>query len=422
VLGLDRTILHCDCNGFFASVECILHPEYKNVPMAVCGSPENRHGIILAKNELAKKYKIQTAETIWQAKRKCPDLVLAPPHHAEYEKYSMMINQIYQRYTDLVEPFGIDESWLDVTGSRTLFGSGKQIADELRDVIHKEIGLTVSVGVSFNKIFAKLGSDYKKPNATTVIDRENWKEILFPLPVNTLLYVGKSASETLGKLGIHSIGELAASDRALIIARLGKPGGELHDYANGLDDNPVKSVHDKREVKSVGNGMTFKRNLVGAEDIRLGVSVLADSVAYRMRECGVKCWAVQVTIRNPNFKTISRQKTLTAPTHLAKDIIQTSMELIQSSWNLSAPIRMLTITAVNLVPGDAPNEQLSFFGGSHNENQAKQEQLETALDSIRSKFGKKAVAFGGVLQNDIGIGELHEDKNGDIPELLPKGD
>lgn len=408
---MDRTILHCDCNGFFASVECILHPEYKKVPMAVCGNPENRHGIILAKNELAKKFGIQTAETIWQAKRKCPNLVLAPPHHEEYRKYSLIINQIYQRYTDLVEPFGIDESWLDVTGSRTLFGNGKKIADELRDVIRREVGLTVSVGVSFNKIFAKLGSDYKKPDATTVIGRENWEKLLFPLPVNTLLYVGKSAAETLGKLGIHTIGDLATSNRELIVARLGKLGGELHDYANGLDNSPVKNFQDKREIKSVGNGMTFKRNLVGSEDIRLGVSVLADSVAGRMRQYGVKCWAVQVTIRNPNFKTITRQKTLSAPTHLAKDLIQAGMELIQSSWNLNAPIRMLTITGSNLVPDDAPGEQLSFFGGGRDDNQEKQEQLEAALDTIRSKFGRKAVAFGGVLQNSIGVEELHENKD-----------
>lgn len=365
---MDRTILHCDCNGFFASVECILHPEYKTVPMAVCGSPENRHGIILAKNELAKKFGIQTAETIWQAKRKCPHLVLAPPHHEEYSKYSKLINQIYQRYTDLVEPFGIDESWLDVSGSVQLFGNGRQIADELRSVIRREIGLTISVGVSFNKIFAKLGSDYKKPDATTVISRENWKELLFPLPANTLLYVGKSAEETLSKLGIHTIGDLAQSSKALITAHLGKPGGELHDYANGLDNSPVRNVHDLREIKSVGNGMTFRRNLVGAEDIRLAVTVLADSVAARMRRNGVKCWAIQVTIRNPSFKTITRQKTLTAPTHLAKELIQTSIELINASWNLSAPIRMLTITALNLAPGDAPSEQLSFFGNDNNEN------------------------------------------------------
>lgn len=407
---MDRTILHCDCNGFFASVECILHPEYKNVPMAVCGSPENRHGIILAKNELAKQYGIQTAETIWQAKRKCPRLVLASPHHDEYRKYSVMINQIYQQYTDLVEPFGIDESWLDVTGSKMLFGDGKQIADELREIIRNEIGLTISVGVSFNKVFAKLGSDYKKPDATTVINRENWKEIVFPLPVNAMLYVGKSAAETLSKLGIHTIGELAGSKRELIISRLGKLGGELHDYANGLDNSPVHNVDDKREVKSVGNGMTFKRDLVGLEDVRLGVTALADSVASRMRRHGVKGWTVQVTIRNPSFKTITRQKTLTSPTYLAKDLVQASMELIRASWNLNAPIRMLTITASGLVPQDASGEQLSLFGGQQDHGgREKQEHLETALDSIRTKFGKTSVSFGGVLHNSIGLAEAKED-------------
>ncbi len=408
---MDRTILHCDCNGFFASVECILHPEYRNVPMAVCGDPENRHGIILAKNELAKKYGVQTAETIWQAKRKCPKLVLASPHHEEYRKYSQRINAIYQRYTDLVEPFGIDESWLDVTGSEKLFGSGKQIADELRETVKREIGLTISAGVSFNKVFAKLGSDYKKPDATTVIDRTDWKSIVFPLPVGAMLYVGSSVEQALAKLGIHTIGELAASDKALIVSRLGKSGGELYDCANGLDNSPVRNVGDHREVKSVGNGMTFKRDLVGPEDIRLGVSALTESVAFRMRRQGVKCWTVQVTIRNPSFKTITRQKTLTAPTHLAKDISWAALELIQASWNMSAPIRMLTVTASGLVPEDAPGEQLSLFGGQQ-EHSEKQEHLETTLDRIRTKYGKTAVAFGSLLNNNIGL-EQPESAHGD---------
>ena len=405
---MDRTILHCDCNGFFASVECVLHPEYNTVPMAVCGNPENRHGIILAKNELAKKYGIQTAETIWQAKRKCPGLVLAPPHHEEYRKYSQRINAIYQRYTDLVEPFGIDESWLDVTGSKMLFGDGKSIADELRETVRQEVGVTISVGVSFNKVFAKLGSDYKKPNATTVISRENWQEIVFPLPVSAMLYVGESAAETLAKLGVHTIGELAASDRRLIVSRLGKQGGELHDYANGLENSQVRSADDRREVKSVGNGMTFKRDLVGRDDIRLGVTTLADSVASRMRRHGVKCWTVQVTIRNPSFKTITRQKTLSAPTHLAKDLAQAGMELICASWNLNAPIRMLTITASGLVPEDATGEQLSLFAQRQNDSGEKQEHLETALDSIRTRYGRTSVAFGGVLHNSIGLAEPGE--------------
>lgn len=400
---MDRTILHCDCNGFFASVECALHPEYKTVPMAVCGNPENRHGIILAKNELAKHFGVQTAETVWQARRKCPDLVLAPPHHDIYHRYSKAINAIYQRYTDLVEPFGIDESWLDVTASERLFGDGKQIADELRAVIRQEIGVTISVGVSFNKIFSKLGSDYKKPDATTVLSRENWREMLFPLPVNALLYVGKSAAETLAKMGIHTIGDLAQSSRERIADRLGKPGGELHDYANGLDNSAVRNYHESREVKSVGNGMTFRRNLTGKEDIRLAVIVLTDSVAARMRGDGVKCWAVQVTIRNPAFHTITRQKTLDAPTCLAKELAKAALELIDASWNVKAPIRMLTVTALNLIPQDAPGGQLCFFAQEPGETMKRQEQLETAMDGIRSKFGRTALTFGAVLKNDLGM-------------------
>lgn len=405
---MDRTILHCDCNGFYASVECLLHPELKTVPMAVCGNPENRHGIILAKNELAKKFKVQTAETIWQAKKKCPELVLAPPHHDEYRKYSRLVNGIYQQYTDLVEPFGIDESWLDVTGSRLLFGDGKMIADEIRERIKGEIGLTVSVGVSFNKIFAKLGSDYKKPDATTVIGRNDYQKMIFPLPVDRLLYVGRSVREALDRLYIRTIGDLARSDRRMLAARLGKMGDMLHDYANGLDDSPVASAYSEREVKSVGNGMTFKRDLSGERDIRLGVTVLADSVAARMRRYGVKCRTVQVAIKNPNLKTISRQKTLASPTHLAKVLGDTAMEIIRSSWNLNAPIRMLTITGGNLTDADGTGEQISLFPEENAAELEKQEHLERTLDHIRGKFGHDSVAVAGILKNDLGIDDPSE--------------
>lgn len=401
--GPDRVILHCDCNAFYASVECLLHPAYRDVPMAVCGNPENRHGIILAKNERAKRFGVQTAETIWQARRKCPDLVLAPPHRDQYAIYSKRVNAIYQRYTDLVEPFGIDESWLDVTGSQWLFGSGPEIADRLRAEVKRETGLTISVGVSFNKIFAKLGSDYKKPDATTVISRENYRDIVYPLSVSALLYVGKSARETLQNMRIRTIGDLAHADRKALVASLGKIGGELYDYANGLDRSPVKSIYEPKEVKSVGNGLTFKRNLVGWDDIRLGVTVLADTVAARMRRSGVKCYTVQLNIRNPSFKTISRQKPLAVPTFLSKELARAAMEILADSWNPNAPIRMLTLTGTNLVPADeAPGEQLSLFEHSRQEERKKQEKLETTLDAIREKFGKDAVSICGVLQNDIG--------------------
>jgi DNA polymerase-4 len=414
VSGMERTILHCDCNSFFASVECLLRPELKDVPMAVCGDPESRHGVILAKNEPAKKYGIRTAETIWQAKRKCPELVLAPTHFSEYEKYSHRINEIYRRYTDLVEPFSIDESWLDVTGSRNLFGSGKDIADELRGVIQRETGLTVSVGVSFNKIFAKLGSDYKKPNATTVIDRENFRQIVFPLPAGALMFCGKKMERTLAGFGIHTIGELAGSSRDFLQNYFGKAGATLYDYANGLDNSPVRNFRDIREVKSIGNSVTFRRDLCGTADIRNGVNAIADRVASRMRKNGVKCWVVQIGIKDPNLKIITRQKSLRTPTHLAKEISAAAMDLITSCWNRDAPIRMLAVTGSSLVPDDAPEEQLCFFQANGNPAaRCRQEKLETALDVIRQKYGHGSITSGALLKNDIGLEGLH--KKGESP-------
>lgn len=404
---MDRTILHCDCNSFFASVECVLQPELAKAPMAVCGDPASRHGIILAKNELAKKYGIRTAETIWQARRKCPGLVLTGTHFSEYKKYSRQINEIYRRYTDLVEPFSIDESWLDVTGSRALFGDGKTIADGLRAVIRHETGLTVSVGVSFNKIFAKLGSDYKKPDATTVISRENFREIVFPLPVDALMFCGKHMAESLSGIGIHTIGELAGSNREFLVKRLGKAGGILYDYANGLDEEPVHNYRDVREVKSVGNSVTFRRDLTGETDIRRGVSAICGNVVSRMRRQGVKCWVVQIGVKDPNLKTITRQKTLTAPTHLASELTAAAMELLHACWNFNAPIRMLAVSGTGLVPEDASGEQLCLFSPIDVSSRDRQEHLETALDGIREKYGSDSVTTGALLHEDLGLSELH---------------
>lgn len=394
---MDRTILHCDCNGFFASVECVMNPELKKVPMAVGGDEESRHGIILAKNELAKKYNIQTAETIWQARRKCPQLVVVPPHRDEYSRYSKMVNDIYKRYTDLIEPFGIDESWLDVTGSKRLFGDGKSIADRLRHEVYDELGLTISVGVSFNKIFAKLGSDYKKPNATTVIDKVNYKNILYPLPVSAMLYVGKSTLKKLEMMNIKTIGELAMADKSVLIKHLGKLGGMVYEYANGLDDSPVESVYEKRDVKSIGNGTTFKRDLITEYEIYKGVLELSQSVAYRMRKQGVKCSTVQVVIKNPEFKNISRQTQLSQPTFLSREIANTAMDIIKKSWNMGKPIRMITVTGTNLVFADEAFSQLSLFDVDDSEKREKQEKLETTIDALKDRFGDSFVSMG--IQN-----------------------
>ncbi len=402
---MDRTILHCDCNSFFASVECVFRPELKTVPMAVCGNPENRHGIILAKNELAKKAGVVTAETVWQARQKCPELVLVPPHHQEYVRYSNLVNAIYQRYTDQVEPFSIDESWLDVTGSRTLFGSGETIADAIRKAVREELGITVSAGVSFNKIFAKMGSDYKKPDATTVISRENYRQLLWPLPISEMIFVGKASRTALRELGIYTIGDLARAEPSLLLARLGKIGGVLSTYARGEDQSPVTSIYDEpEEPKSVGNGMTFRRDLSGEDDLRIGVLYLADSVAARLRRHGLRCRTVAVTVKDPKFHTVSKQKILPRSTDLAKTIAEASLELIRSCWNPSAPIRSITITASRF--HESGGDQLSLFQSAEEiKDPGKRERLEQAVDQVRSRYGRSAVSFGRILKNDIGIGE-----------------
>ena len=396
---MDRVILHCDCNGFFASVECAMNPALKDVPMAVGGSVEARHGIILAKNELAKKYNIQTAETIYSAKKKCPQLVIVPPRHELYEEYSRKVNSIYLEYTDLVEKFGIDESWLDVTGSQKLFGSGEEIAATLRKRIREEIGITISVGVSFNKVFAKLGSDYKKPDATTIISRENYTDIVYPLSVNALLFVGKRTQDTLNRMGIKTIGELAQYSSESLQKILGKTGETLHRYARGEDNSPV-DPHANDEVKSVGNGMTFRRDLCGERDIMCGISHLSEKIAARMRRKGVKCTVIQVTIKDPDLISIQRQAKLDHPTNLAKEITDKAIEIVRRHWNMKEPIRMLTVTGNGIVREDE-NFQLSFFD-SENKN-PKREKLEKTLNSIRDKYGSDSVKNANVLNNDLGI-------------------
>lgn len=396
---MDRTILHCDLNGFYASVECIGRPELRAVPMAVGGDPESRHGIILAKNELAKRRGVVTAETIWQARRKCPELVVVPPHHDRYAEYSEKVNAVYQRYTDLVEPFGIDESWLDITGSMHLFGGdARRIADEIRAVVRRELELTLSVGVSFTKTFAKLGSDYKKPDATTVIGRGDVERILYPLPVGALLYVGRSAQNTLARMGIRTIGQLARCDRAVLSRALGKAGEQLWDSANGANDSPVRSAYAEREVKSVGNGMTFHHNLTGEQELRPALSSLCDSVGARLRRHGVKCQTVQLQIRDPDFKTISRQKTLKTPTFLSRELMQVSWEILCESWNLTSPVRMITVTGANLLPAGEVQPQLSLFEEEDDARRQKREKLELAMDDIRKKHGRRSIGPGSVLE------------------------
>ena len=386
-----RVILHCDCNNFFASVELLKFPDLQDKPVAVAGDPEGRHGIILAKNMHAKRCGVQTAETIWQAMKKCPNLILLPPHHDEYQAFSKRVNEIYCSFTDQVEPFSVDESWLDVTGSQRLFGDGVTIANELRRRVREELGITISVGVSDNKYWAKMGSDYKKPDATTLITRENVAELLYPLPIQDMLFVGHAAAAVLRRHGVCTIGMLAAAPRDSLAKWLGKQGEGLWDMAHGLDDAPVRHWGEHEMVKSVGNGMTYPHDLKGEEAWHAGLLPLCDSVGSRLRAQGLKCRTITVQIKDPAFKVISRQRTLPMPTSLTKVIFREALSILRQCWPQDAPIRLLTVTASSLCREDeAESAQLSFLTEVKPDD-PRQRCIEDAVDDVRRRFGKGAV-------------------------------
>jgi len=406
----ERIIFHIDCNAFYASVEEVSHPEFKKVPMAICGDPESRRGIILAKNQIAKNFGVKTAETIWQARKKCPSLVLRPARHHVYRQYCEQINAIYEQYTDRVERFGIDESYLDLTESLHLFGGDAlKLAHDIRMRVARETGITVSVGVSFNKIFAKLASDMKKPNAVTLISRDNYRKVAWPLPSSALLMVGKSTEKALQNMYIHTIGDLARAHPAALKKRLGKSGELLHIYANGLDDSRVLCIGDSLPPHSVGNGITFRRDLVSAKDIQTALTALADRVASRLRKANMKCATLQLTIKDTNLKVITRQRPAPFPLWLSSDIAAEAFEILQSSWKIGVPIRMMAVTGQNLIPSGEAKEQLSFFlQDEQMKSRNKREKIEQTVDHIRDLFGSGSILPGSILQNGLGIYEKHE--------------
>lgn len=401
---MERVILHCDCNCFFASVEAVLNPELNRHPFAVCGDPEKRHGIVLAKNEKAKKFGVQTGEAIWQAKAKCPKLVVVTPHYKLYREFSERIFEIYCRYTDLVESFGLDECWLDVSGSVRIFGSGKEIADELRCIVKNEVGVTISVGVSYNKIFAKMGSDYKKPDATTEITQQNFKELLYGLPVGDLFMVGRKTAERLRGVGIRTIGDAARADEKLLVRILGENARTLWQYANGYDYSPVLHFGYKGTYKSMGNGATFKRDLTSTEDVRTCVFFLCDKVAARLRKHNYECSALQVGIKNTHLQTVQRSLQLPEPTDLSYDLRRAALSLIEANFDVEKePIRAITVTGTKLISGDEICEQISFLNLEYYRKREKEHRLECAKDNIRQKYGLGMLTRCSLIQNEFGI-------------------
>ena len=406
---MDRVILHCDCNSFFASVESAINPEYKKVPLAVCGEVENRHGIVLAKNDLAKAFGVKTTETVYSARKKCPKLVVVQPHYELYAEYSRRANEIYSRYTDMIEPFGIDESWLDVTASEKIFGNGYEIAKKISSDIKRELGITVSIGVSFNKVFAKLGSDYKKPDAITVIDRSNYKDIVYKLPASDMLFVGKKTAEMLWRMGIRTIGDLANVDLDLLVSHFGKAGKMLYDYSRGLDDSPVSS-HDDKNAKSISASFTFKRDLLSFEECRVGLEYLCEEIASKLRDRGLLSRTVQIAVKDEKLNVSQKQMACETPTDISDEISKTALQLLYGFWSEGRPVRMLSVTATSLIKSDVCSSQITLFDdGSADREKCKKR--EKTIDEIRQKYGRESIIKGAMLNSDIGIYKAPEKKN-----------
>ena len=384
-----RSVLHIDMNACYASIECLYDPSIRNLPVAVGGDVEARHGIILAKNQIAKRFGVKTGEALWQAKQKCPELHIVPPHFDRYLRFSRMAREIYADYTDLVEPFGLDEVWCDVTGTQKLRERGMEtLANEIRERVKFELGITVSVGASWNKIFAKLGSDYKKPDAVTVFTPENYRDKVWPLPAADLLGVGRATERKLASRGIHTIGDIAAAPPSMLRGFLGKWGLILHDFAAGCDSSPVARAGDEAVIKSIGNSTTTPRDLCCDEDAGIVYWMLCESVAERMRESGFLCRGVQVHIRDNELASFERQLKLESPTCLASVLHEAAMRLLRENWDWHKPLRSIGMRATDLLPASTP-VQCSIFEDS--ERQEKRERLERSVDDLRRRFGHYCV-------------------------------
>lgn len=398
-----RTILHCDLNNFFATVETIRDPSLRGKPIAVCGDPAKRGGIVLAKSEEAKKHGVKTGDVIWEAQQKCPELIIVRPGRGGYSQYSKMVRDIYYRYTDKVESFGSDECWLDVTDSLKLLGkTGAQIADELREGVSGELGLTISVGVSFTKTFAKLGSDYKKPNATTEISEANFRELVWPMPVQTLLNVGRKSKALFEKLNIKTIGDLAAFDvKKVLSGHIGINAEQLIAAAQGLETVEVMQCGERSVVKSVGNGTTLPRDLVSFKETCQVMYLLSEEVAYRMRRKGLKGFTVSLSIRNTELKWDGAQESIKEATNSVRTILETAEKIFKKLWN-GSPVRALRVAVSNLTTEKCVQLSLFHEGASEDKN----DKISAVFDKVRRKHGTTAISYGTLLGTDF---DLHFD-------------
>ena len=379
-----RTILHSDMNSCYASIELLHRPYLRGKPMAVGGDPEARHGIVLAKDELAKKAGVKTGMALWEARQVCPDITFVPPRMDLYLRFSRLAREIYSEYSDRIEPFGIDESWIDVTESASYKGDGVQIAEEIRERMKTELGVTVSIGVSWNKIFAKFGSDYKKPDAVTVITPENYRKIVWQSPVEDLLYVGRATRRKLNNLGILTVGDLARMDPEILHSHLGKMGYILSVFARGEDQTPVSVQDYESPIKSIGNSTTTPRDLTTEEDVKIVTYVLSESVASRLRDDNFKCRVVEISVRDNGLYSFTRQHKIRTPTDISEEIAEAAMQLFHENYHWQKPIRSVGVRACDLVNAAYPF-QLNLFTDEERRN--KQKKIDEMADYLRKRFG-----------------------------------
>ena len=410
---MSRTILHSDCNCFYASVELLHHPELRGRPVAVCGNPDARHGIILTADYTAKRYGVKTGMALWQAKQLCSDLIFLPARMDLYLRFSRMAQEIYSEYTDKVEPFGIDESWLDVTESVSVKGDGYSIAKEISARMKKELGITVSIGVSFNKVFAKLGSDYKKPDAITTMGKDEYRAKAWPLPVSDLLYVGRATDRKLRTMGVKTIGDLALMDEGILTKKFGKVGNILHAFANGYDTSPVKIENTSAPIKSVGNSTTTPKDMRTDEDVKIVLYILAESVAARLRENGFRCRTVEISIRDKELFHFSKQTKLKNASNITAEIAEAAYMLYKKSYSLPAneyelksfgtefyqkPLRSIGISGSDLVT-DFYWEQMDIFMDP--KLREKRMKMDVTVDNIRKRFGFYSIQRGLMYRDSI---------------------
>lgn len=392
VVFIKRVILHCDLNNFYASVACLDNPELRNKAVAVAGNPEERHGIILAKNMAAKKCGVSTGEVIWQAKLKCPNLVTVPPNFKRYEYFSKKARKIYEDFSDMVEPFGPDEAWIDVSGSCVLFGSGEQIAEMIRKRIRDELGLTVSIGVSFNKVFAKIGSDLKKPDAISVISKENFKSVVWPLPIEAMIGIGGATKRKLNENGIITLGDLARAKEDSLKRILGKLGPQYKLYANGLDTSRVAPSDYEHIPKSISRSTTTEHNLETRDDVWRTLLFLAEEVATELRKYSLEATGVGLHLRTSGLKVNELQAPLSTPTQLGFNLATAGIKLFESNYDFSTPLRSIGIKAINLQTANSSARQIYLFSDVKEETRL--ETIENQMDILRSRFGKECICRG----------------------------